>query len=79
MDCGVVPGPLDDDDTFGVEMNRGRMVLRRAYQQGLAYSLASSRREVPFPVIAATCDTLEEAEDLAFTINADRAQSEAGF
>lgn len=60
-------------------MNRPRMRLRRVYFQGLAQSLATGVGEVPIEVVQAACETAEEANELAFEINAARYRAQAGW
>lgn len=78
-DYGVMPGPLDYETYFGLIMNSSRAAHRRVYYMGLAATLVSGRGDVPPAVIAAVCESNEEADDLAFQINAGRAQAEAGY
>lgn len=78
-DYGHPPGPLDPETVFGLVMNQPRASDRLVYRVGLAVSLALGRGEVPGGVVAAACDSPEQAEDLHWTINADRAQAAAGF
>jgi hypothetical protein len=73
------PRPITPEIEFGLVLNVQRAEDRRVYRAGLAHSLAAGRGEVPLHVVAAACSTAAQAEDLAFEINAARAQAEAGF
>ncbi len=80
VDTGVLPpGPMSYATYVGIVLNGPRMVLRRVYFQGLAHSLAGGSGDVPFAVVAAACDSVEAARELAFEINAARASSQKGF
>lgn len=76
---GALPGPITYEMYFGLRMNSQRMFDRGVYRAGLAATLASGRGEVPLSIVSAACDSAEQAEDLHWTINADRAQAEQGF
>ena len=49
------------------------------YFDGLAHTMAGSLGEIPESVVAAACDTTEEAKELAFEINAARYRAQAGW
>lgn len=74
-----MPGPIDYETYVGLKMNSLRIVLRKVYFSGLAQSLANGTGDVPMNVIAAACETPEEAQELAFEINAARHQARAGW
>ncbi len=74
-----MPGPIDHETFFGLKMNGPRMFNRQVYLLGLAHSLAASHGDVPLRIVQAIASSTEEAEDLAFQINADRAQQREGL
>lgn len=76
---GIPWGQITYADAVGIEMNANRLVNRRVYQQALACALANSMESVPRPVIAATCQSKEEADRLEFDINAARNRAAKGW
>lgn len=52
--------------------------MRHSYHAGLGLSAALSRTPLSFEWFEAVCDTEEEARNLAFQTNAERATADLG-
>lgn len=70
---------MDYETLIGLLMNQERARLRRVYLHGLAITLANSKDEIPYEVVAAICSSPEQADRLMFQINGARAAKKAGF
>ncbi len=76
---GIPWGQLGYADVVGLQMNAGRMALRRVYYDALASALAAGIDDVPRPVIEAACPTTAAADRLEFEVNAARHRAAKGW
>ncbi len=73
---GALPGPIDYDMWYGLNMNEQRMMERDVYKMGLAMTYAQSRGEVPLSIFSSVSFSKDQAEDMHFEVNANRTLGE---
>lgn len=67
--------PLGYEDVFGLWLNLPRVLLRRAFPTAQGVSLAFRRGSVELPYFEAVTNSPEEAEELQFRSNVERAKA----
>jgi hypothetical protein len=79
VDYGFCPVPITYNVFVGLELNRERARRRRVYHQSWSFAIANDCGDIDESVVAAACDTKQEAKKLTQEINAARAAERAGW